>query len=383
MYAIETTATEAIARHYRTWQPWRVCFRDGAVERLEPCDQSPNDSLILAPALFDIQVNGFAGVDFNSGTLQAEDLLQATQALARYGVAHFLPTVVTGPPDRMRTSLQVISEATRRYPEVGQAVSGVHVEGPYISGLEGARGAHDPHWVRAPDEAEFTALQEAAAGLVSLVTLAPEVDGALAFIRRRVAEGIVVAIGHTSAGEKEILAAVEAGARLSTHLGNGCASMLPRHENPITVQLGQDELMASFIADGHHLPPYLLKSLIRAKEVGRSILTTDCMAAAGAPPGRYRLADLELEVGADRVVRQPGRSNFAGSALTLDRAVANTAQWCSVSLADAIEMASLHPARLFAPNASFTPSASGNFILATASPAFAIDTTVRAGTRLS
>jgi N-acetylglucosamine-6-phosphate deacetylase len=257
------------------------------------------------------------------------------------------------------------------------------VEGPYISGLEGARGAHDPRWVRPPDEAEFSALQEAAAGLISLVTLAPEVDGALAFIRRRVAEGIVVAIGHTSAGEKEILAAVEAGARLSTHLGNGCAGMLPRHENPITVQLGQDELMASFIADGHHLPPYLLKSFVRAKEVQRSILTTDCMSAAGAPPGRYRLADLELEVGEDRVVRQPGQSNFAGSALTLDRAVANTAQWCGVSLADAIDMAGLHPARLFAPNASFDPAPSCDFILATASPTFAVAATVRAGTRLS
>ena len=375
--------TGTTVRHYRTGQPWRVSFRNGAVERLELCDESPSDSLVLAPALFDIQVNGFAGVDFNSAALQAEDMRQATRALARYGVTRFLPTVVTGPPDRMRTLVQVIAEATRRYAEVGRAVSGVHVEGPYISGLEGARGAHDPRWVRPPDEAEFSALQEAAAGLISLVTLAPEVDGALAFIRRRVAEGIVVAIGHTSAGEKEILAAVEAGARLSTHLGNGCAGMLPRHENPITVQLGQDELMASFIADGYHLPPYLLKSLVRAKEVRRSILTTDCMSAADAPPGRYRLSDLELEVGEDRVVRQPGQSNFAGSALTLDRAVANTAQWCRISLADAIDMASLHAARLFKRHASFTPSSSGDFILATASPTFVVAATVGAGTRLS
>ena len=375
--------TGTTVHHYRTGQPWRVSFRDGAVERVEPCDEPALGSLILAPALFDIQVNGFAGVDFNAGTLRAEDVRQATRALVRYGVTRFLPTVVTGPLDRMRTILQVIVEATRRYAEVGEAVSGVHVEGPYISGLEGARGAHDPRWVRPPDEAEFSALQEVAAGLISLVTLAPEVDGALAFIRRRVAEGIVAAIGHTSADEKEIRAAVEAGGSLSTHLGNGCASMLPRHENPITVQLGQDGLMASFIADGHHLPPYLLKSLVRAKEVERSILTTDCMAAAGAPPGRYRLADLELEVGEDRVVRQPGQSNFAGSALTLDRAVANTARWCGVSLADAIDMASLHPARLFAPNAAFDPAPSCEFILATASPTFAVAATVCAGTRLS
>src|SRR5205814_3278758 len=109
--------TENIARHYRSGQPWRVSFRDGTVERLEPCDETPTSALILAPALFDIQVNGFAGVDFNSRALQAEDLLQAARALERCGVARFLPTVVTGPPDRMRTNVQVISEARQRYPE--------------------------------------------------------------------------------------------------------------------------------------------------------------------------------------------------------------------------------------------------------------------------
>src|SRR5437764_6369139 len=119
--------TEKIVRHYRTGQPWRVSFRDGIVERVEPCDEAPTGSLVLAPALFDIQVNGFAGVDFNAGTLQAEDVRQATQALGRHGVARFLPTVVTGPPDRMRTIVQVIVEARQRYPEVDRAVSGVHV----------------------------------------------------------------------------------------------------------------------------------------------------------------------------------------------------------------------------------------------------------------
>jgi N-acetylglucosamine-6-phosphate deacetylase len=378
--------TEIVARHYRTSQPWRVCFRDRAVESIEPVDVAPDTDLILAPALFDIQVNGFGGVDFNAPALQPEDLLAATRAMAQYGVARFLPTVITGPPDRMRACLETLVAAAGRFREVALAVAGIHLEGPYISSVDGARGVHDARWVHTPDEQEFGLLQDAARGTIALVTLAPELPGAIDFIRRRVAEGIVVGIGHTVAGLATVTAAVAAGARLSTHLGNGCESLLPRHENPITTQLGEDGLRASFIADGHHLPPYLLRSLIRAKGWQRSILTTDSMAAAGAPPGRYTLGDLELEVGNDRIVRRPGASNFAGSALTLDQAVANTSHWCGLPLAEAIEMASLHPAYLLAGflpghrQDSFTPNPGSDFILARETPAFALVATVRRGT---
>jgi N-acetylglucosamine-6-phosphate deacetylase len=166
---------------------------------------------------------------------------------------------------------------------------------------------------------------------------------------------------------------------LSTHLGNGCDALLPRHVNPIPIQLGHDQLWASFIADGHHLPPYLLKSFARAKGIAQSILTTDCMAAAGTPPGRYHLGDLELGVGEDRVVRQTGKTNFAGSALTLDHAVANVARWANIPLADAIDMASLQPAHLFGEGATTAFEPGDDLILAEHEPQFKIMAVFRAG----
>lgn len=370
---------ELFARHYRTGEAWLLDLRGGAVERLEAVDHVTAAELVLAPSFFDIQVNGFAGVDFNARDLRPEEVLRATRALACHGVTRFLPTLISGPHDRMRGALSVLVEAAARYPEVGEAVWGVHLEGPHISGEEGSIGTHDPRWVRPPDESEFAELQEAAVGRVRLVTLAPERDGAMAFIRRRVAEDVVVALGHTRATPEQIAAAVQAGARLSTHLGNACEALLPRHRNYVMAQLGEDALAASFIADGHHLPPYVLRSFVRAKGLDRSILTSDGMAAAGAPPGRYWLGDLELEVGEDRVVRQPGKSYLAGSALTLDRAVANAREWCKLPWADAIDLASLSPWRLFSADTTFKPDAGGDFLLARCDEGFAVAAAVRAG----
>lgn len=373
---------EVVARHYRTGQPWLLTFEGLALRHLTPAPWTLSTDLILAPGLFDIQVNGFGGVDFNSPDPRPADVLAATRALARHGVTRYLPTVITGPTEVMRRCLTMLADAVTRYPEVRRAVPGFHVEGPYLSDREGARGAHDPQCMRLPDDAHFALLQEAAGGLIRHVTLAPELPGAAQFIRRRAAEGLVVALGHTTASPQEIEAAVAAGAQLSTHLGNGCEALLPRHVNPVAVQLGHDSLWASFIPDGHHLPPYLLKSFLRAKGIERSILTTDCMAAAGAPVGRYRLGRLELEVGADRVVRQPGQTNFAGSALTLDRGVANVAQWTGLALADALDMASLHPLRLFGLTTADFPTPDAHLILATTSPSFTLTAVVCGGQRM-
>ncbi len=371
--------TEIIARHYRQGNTWLVRIRGSTIEGMEEVDGVEPGPLVLAPALFDIQVNGFAGIDLNSMSLQPDGVQSIAHALAHHGVTRFLPTVTTGSPERMRHDLQAIATAVTLSPDVKQAVAGVHVEGPFLSPREGARGAHPLAWVRSPDESLFASLQEAAGGLIRHVTLAPELPGAPEFIRHRVAEGIVVALGHTTANEEQIQAAIDAGAVLSTHLGNGCEAMLPRHVNPITIQLGHDALCASFIADGHHLPPYVLKSFIRAKGIQRTILTTDCMAAAGAPPGRYHLGDLEVEVGDDRVVRQPGKTNFAGSALTLDDAVANAMEWAGLSLADAVDMASLHPAHLFKLSAEPPCGPGGDIILVETTPRFKIAAVFRAG----
>jgi N-acetylglucosamine-6-phosphate deacetylase len=170
-------------------------------------------------------------------------------------------------------------------------------------------------------------MQAAANGCIRLVTIAPELPGSAEYIAHLVAAGVRVAIGHSNASDGDIDAAIAAGLSLCTHLGNGVPMELPRHDNIIQRLLARDELTASLIADGLHLPPRVLRNFVRAKPEGKVIFTTDCMAAAGAGPGRFRIGRLEIEVGDDGVVREPGKPNFAGSSLTMNRAAANVVEW--------------------------------------------------------
>jgi N-acetylglucosamine-6-phosphate deacetylase len=218
------------------------------------------------------------------------------------------------------------------------------MEGPYISPEDGPRGAHARAHVRGADIDDFERRADACEGRLRLVTVAPESPGVLKVIEHAVAAGIGVAIGHTAASPPQIADAVSAGATMSTHLGNGCAPVLPRHPNFIWEQLADDRLTASFIVDGHHLPPATVKSMIRAKTPARAVLVTDAMAAAGMPPGRYTLSGQEVELSASGHVAMPGASNLAGSALSLDVAVGNTVRFTGLGLDEAVAMASTRAA---------------------------------------
>jgi N-acetylglucosamine-6-phosphate deacetylase len=218
------------------------------------------------------------------------------------------------------------------------------MEGPYISREDGPRGAHPREFVRDAEVDDFRRRQDAASGRIRLLTIAPESPGVLKVIEHAVANGVRVAIGHTGGTPTQIADAVSAGATLSTHLGNGCAQMLPRHPNVIWEQLSDDRLMASFIVDGHHLPPATVKAMVRAKTPARSILVTDAIAAAGMPPGRYTLGTLEVELSPTGRVAAPGAPNLAGSALHLDAAIGNTVRFTGCSLEEVAAMASTRPA---------------------------------------
>ncbi len=301
----------------------------------------------LSPGLFDPQVNGFAGVDFNGRDLNAEQFQKAARSIASCGVTRFFPTVVTASHERILRQIEVITEALESDFLSRRMCPGIHLEGPYLNPEDGPRGAHPKEFIRRPRWDEFLKFQEAAAGRIRLVTVAPESDGGIPFIERGVSEGIVLAIGHTNASEELLEDAVRAGARLSTHLGNGALAILPRHRNPIQKQLSLDGLMASIIADGVHLPDYIIQNFVRAKGIDRILLTTDAMAGAGAPPGRYTLGDLEVEVGPDRVARLKGTPYLAGSTLTMDHAVENVMRFSGADLTTALRMASLNGSRLF------------------------------------
>jgi N-acetylglucosamine-6-phosphate deacetylase len=290
------------------------------------------------PGFVDLQVNGFAGVDFNTPHQSSDRIRHALQAMRATGVTRCLPTLITAPLERFAACARSLLACD------DPAIVGLHLEGPYLSPEDGPRGAHPAAHVQPASVDDFKRRQEAAGGRIVLVTLAPEVPGALELVEYLVGQNICVAIGHTAASRDQIHAAIASGASMSTHLGNGCAQTQHRHNNPIWEQLAADDLCASFIADGHHLPPAVLRSMIRAKGLHRSFLVTDAMSAAAAPPGRYFLGELEVELSPEGRVGQPGTPNLAGSALTMSAAVAHLARVCRLSIHDVLPLASVQPA---------------------------------------
>lgn len=334
---------DVIARHYRSGEPLRLCWEGTRLDSVAPAAGAGGDAPWVAPALLDLQVNGYGGRDFSRpGHLGA-----VAADLATHGVARLLPTVITAPQDALEEALGALNAALNADPALRAAVPGLHLEGPYISPDDGPRGAHPRAHVRAPDWAHFCGLQRAAGGRIRLVTLAPELPGAREFTAAAVAAGLVVAIGHTAADTAAIAGAVDAGARLSTHLGNGLAATIDRHHNPLWPQLAEARLCASFIADGHHLPAPALRAMLAAKGTARCILVSDAVAHAGLPPGRYPgIGGAPVEVLEGGRVQLAGTPYLAGSGAHLATCVAGAVDLAGVAWADALDMAALHPARL-------------------------------------
>ncbi len=319
---------------------------DGAVTTARPRADGAGGDVLITPGFLDLQVNGFAGIDFNSPGLTAESLDHALETMLRTGVTGCLPTLITAPLDELEERFRALVAAAAGSRYAKSMVVGYHLEGPFLSPLESYCGCHPAECMRPADPDAFDRLQAAADGWIRLVTVAPEVAGAPALIDHLRGQGVAVALGHTAADAAAVADAVSRGARLSTHLGNGTPNMLHKHDNVIAHQLGDDRLMASFIADGYHLQPAVLKCYLRAKGVSRSILVTDAVAAAAAPPGDYRLGRVPVHRGEEPVVTTPGTSGLAGSALTLDWAARNILAWTEFGFDQVFTMARVNPDRL-------------------------------------
>jgi N-acetylglucosamine-6-phosphate deacetylase len=303
--------------------------------------------------LIDLQVNGYAGVDFNHANLDAVALEHALAAMLHAGVTTCLPTIITATEDELAARLHALDEAAAKSELAAAMVPGFHLEGPFLNPGKGYAGCHPSAAMQPPDPAVLERLTARLTRPVLLLTMAPEREGAAATIAWARAHGMLVAIGHSAAEEDAVARAAAAGAVLSTHLGNGLPQMQPKFRNPLMAQLSEDRLFASFIADGIHIPTHALKVLVRAKGLERSVLVTDATAGASASPGLYGFAGMAIERAADGSVRVPGQGVLAGSALCLDEAVRNLVAWDIADAAAAVGLAANNPAALLAPALAF------------------------------
>ena len=348
-------------RHWRVGKGVELVLRDGVIAEMRAC-ASPQPG-ILAPALVDLQVNGWGGRDLNDGAVTAEKVTALCGDLARLGVGAFLPTLITAAPDALTDALAVLRQARETDALAAKMIAGAHVEGPAVSPKDGARGAHPLAHVRPPSLEELAEWQRASGGLVRMVTLAPEWPEAEAFIRGAAESGVLVAIGHSAASAEQARAAADAGARVSTHLGNGAAAMLPRHPNHIWAQLADDRLTATLIADGHHLPADVFRVMVKAKGAGRTALISDSVAHGGMPPGRYTAAvGGEVEVSADGRIGLADTPYLAGAGTPLVACLGKAMAMAGLSLAEAVAMASETPAALLGRKAELRAGASADVI---------------------
>lgn len=317
---------------------------NGGIVKVEKTGRSDGGPYI-APGMIDLQVNGFAGVDYNSPDTPQDEIARSIEVIRRTGVTRFFPTVITGSHENITGSLGNLARAKRELSN-GNSLVRFHVEGPWISPVDGPRGAHPKEHVRAATVDEWKRFEEAAEGHIGILTLAPEQEGSLSLIEHVAEQGrAVVALGHTNADTSRIKDAIRAGATMSTHLGNGSHQVIARFPNYILDQMAADELCAGLIVDGIHLDPSFVKIAVRAKGLGQCILVTDSVAPAGCPPGIYRIGHLEVELTPENRVELTSSRRLAGSALTMDSGLAKLIQFAEISLCEALKTATTNAAR--------------------------------------
>jgi len=331
--------------HYESGQAIRIEIVDGHITRINELGSASGvPEVYLAPGLIDIQINGYMGVDFSDQELTPGMMEEATRALWKEGVTSYLPTVITRDQERQVRSFALLSRA-RMEEKIALSVPGYHLEGPYISPVAGYRGAHPEEHVRLPDWTEFSELQESAQQGIKLVAVAPEMEGAIPFIELCSENGLVTTLAHHNGSPAEINQAVEAGATLSNHLGNGCANEINRHHNPLWPQLSNDGLSVSLIVDGAHLTREEVRTFYKVKGPENTILVSDALSFAGLPLGIYEKDGFTYELTSE-VVKFPSENVLAGAAMPLSKCIEKVMDYTGCSLADAIRMASTNPARL-------------------------------------
>jgi len=331
-------------------KPVSITINNGRIISIKKISRlSENNNLYVAPGLIDNQVNGFKGISFSSeiSQLTEQDVYAVTRSLWENGVTTFLPTVTTAAQKDLINNFSILAKARNDDSTLG-SIPGFHLEGPYISPEDGYRGAHSKNFVRLPDWDQFLELYKASGNSIITITVAPEVEGALSFIKKCTSKGIVVALGHHNGSKETIDSAVVNGAATCTHLGNGIANTINRHVNPLWPQLANDKLMISIICDGFHLRSEEIKVFYKAKGPLKTIITSDVSEYAGMAPGIYKNSEGEdIELTADGEVRYPAQKVLYGSASAINKGVWHIMQVTGCSLEEAIRMASTNTAQLY------------------------------------
>ena len=297
------------------------------------------------PGFVDLQVNGYKGVDFMAADLSEEGVIFACRELIKAGTAAFLPTMTTSPVAIYRRNLALLAKVMQRAEFRGR-LPGIHLEGPFISRIPGAVGAHNPDEVKEPDVHLLREMLGWAQGQVKLLTLAAELPGADELARCATQQGITVSIGHSLADEAQLDALVRSGARAITHLGNGLPNLIHRHHNFIWAGLANDDLIAMLIADGHHLPAAVLKTFFRAKGIARIIVVSDAVSVAGLKPGRYTTLNNDAILEENGLFHNPVKQCLVGSSATLVQCINHLAGLGFVSEEDLIKVGFINPLKL-------------------------------------
>lgn len=353
-YMVGKTQEIVKGLNYFDHSPIAVEISEGKIKQVTPLESLPEGcpEVYIAPGLIDNQVNGFAGFTFalGGGELTLEGVKKATRELWKYGVTTYLPTLTTNSRELFFKNLTILREAKEDEGVLG-SIAGFHLEGPYINPEDGYRGAHPKEYVRLPDWKEFMEFQKVSGDNILQVTIAPEMEGALDFITRCSYNGVIVALGHHNASAKKVTAAIDRGAKIATHLGNGAASTMNRHYNPFWSQLADNRLHISIICDAFHLPPEVISVFYSVKGSDKTLLTSDVTSYGSLPPGDYKTDEgHSIKITSEGMLWNNDQGGLYGSASALTKGVGYIMRVTECSLADAVKMASTNPAQLYGLN---------------------------------
>lgn len=340
-----------------------ISIEGNRIEAIIPVRELSDTGLWIAPPLFDLQINGFAGVDFQNPDISQDDLIESVKSLHRNGCLKFFLTLITDEWERLILKLRKFKRFRDGNEFLRNSIAGWHIEGPFLSDKPGFCGAHNPIKMIDPTPDRIFQLRDVIGDDKILLTLAPERDGALDAIELATKLGITVFLGHTDASYETLKRAIQNGAKGFTHLGNGCPQSLDRKDNIIWRVLNIEGFTVTLIPDKIHVSPLLFKLIHKVKNLNEIIYVSDAISAAGSPPGRYTLGEIEIRVEDDGIAWNPSKTGYAGSSLKPFEGILRASEMLDEDWQKTWARYSIFPSHLIGVNLDLLPGAEANFVV--------------------